>query len=174
MLKLCLPPLPSTPPISEYLPLPLLSRSVSDGVMDGSDGATGAPCPRQLFANAAALSATSASVKVLTMVLDGCLWDTALAHFVQHNIPKCQRLQKVKSFIVGRGVHRRASRVFSPDNRRRRGSGRELAMGSPSLPIPRLRELGGSVPGGIPAGGGDVGAGLGVVVRGVFAGRSKD
>ena len=47
-------------------------------------------------------------------------------------------------------------------------------MGSPSLPIPRLGGLGGSVPGSISAGGGEVRADLGVVVGGVFAGRSKD
>ena len=76
ILRLRLPPLPSTIPISEYLPLPLLSRSVSDMGMDGNGGTIGAPCARQLPAAAAvaaaALSATSASVTVLIMTLDGC------------------------------------------------------------------------------------------------------
>ena len=150
-----------------------MSRSASDRGMDGSGGTTGAPRPRQLPTTAAvvavALSVTSTSATVLTVVFGGCLWEAARAHFVQHDIPKCQRLQKVHPFTVGSGVYLRASGVFSPDNRRRRGIGRGLAMGSPSLPVPRPGRLGGSVPGGVP-----VESGWGNVVGGMFAGRSKD
>ena len=53
------------------------------------------------------------------------------------------------------------------------GVGGGLAIGSPSLPVPRLRGLGRSVLGGVPSGAGDVGAGLVDMVGGVFARRSK-
>ena len=139
MLKLRLPPSSSTPPNSEYLPLPLMSRSASVGEIGGDGGTTGAPRPRQLPAPAAAvaaLSATRAAATVLMVALEGGLCEAARWHRVQQDMPKCQRLQKVQPFMVGRGVRRSASLVFSPGNTRKRGTGRGLVMGSPSLPDP--------------------------------------
>lgn len=139
----------------------------------------GALCPCQLpdaatAAAVAALSTTSASTTVLTMAFGGCLWEATHAHFIQHDIPKCQRLNKVHPFIIGSGVRLRMSRVFSPCNSRRRGIGRGLAMGSPFLPVSRPVGLEGSVPGGVPVRSSGVGSGWEDVVNGVLVGRSKD
>ena len=95
----------------------------------GDDDTTGALRPRQLPApaaaattvTAAALSATRVSATVVMIALDGYLWESARPHRVQQDIPKCQRFQKVHPFTVGRGVRRRASRVFSPGNMREMG-----------------------------------------------------
>ena len=144
--------------------------------MEGSGGTAGAPHPRQLPASAvaaaavaaAARSATRAAATVLMVALEGCLWEAARWHRVQQDMPKCQRLQKVHPFMVGRGVRLIASRVFSPGNRRRLGIGRGLAIGSPSLPAPRPK------PGVVPIVSGMVGGGWGGAVGGVVAGVSKD
>ena len=161
-----------TPPTFLYLPFPVISRSASEWGMEGSGGTTGAPRPRQLPAAAAAaaaaavvaaavLSVTRAAATVFTTVFGGLRWEAARAHFVQHDIPRCQRLQKVQPFIVGRGVRRRASRVFSPGSKRRRWIGRGLATGSPSLPATRPWPgvVWRSMPGGVPAVSGCVGYG---------------
>lgn len=90
-------------------------------------------------AAALALSAMRAAATVFTIAFGGGTWDATLAQRVQHDMPKCQCLQKVHPFTVGRGVLQRVSLVFLPCTRWmwRRGMGRGFVMGSPSLAAPR-------------------------------------
>ena len=78
-------------------------------------------------------SAIRAAATVFIIAFMGRTCNTTLAHRVQHDIARFHLLQKVHPLIVGRGVLRRASLVFLPCRRRRRGLGAGFVIGSPSL-----------------------------------------
>ena len=133
-------PPPSLPmPEPKCLPCPFMSKSESEGRVGRGGGTTGVPHPCQGLAatTAAALSVARAAATVFTTAFVGWTCDATLAHCVQHDMPRCHLLQKVHPLMVGRGVLRRVSLVFSPRRRRRRELGAGIAIGSPSLAAPR-------------------------------------
>ena len=65
----------------------------------------------------------------------GGIWEATWAHHVQHDMPRCQRFQKVHLFTVGRRLLWRESMLFLPGSSPRREMGRVFAMDSPSLPL---------------------------------------
>ena len=138
-MRLLPPPVPSPTPIPKCLPCPFMSKSKSEGRVERDGGTTGALCSCQDLATtaAAALSAVRATGTVFTIAFVGRTYDATLAHRVYHDMPRCQILQKVHPLIMGRGVLRRSSLVFSPCRRWRRGLGAGFASGSSSLAAPQ-------------------------------------